>query len=162
MSPGIEIPSCQFRWALNHGSGTALRCWQWPFGCTTHSALTCRSSRLTLCSISRYIHLESLKRLQLEDYLMVLATVNLPFAVSIEKTIPNLLQCLYTILIVLLNIVSEVQTNLIAPEDLPDLNPENIAERVKGSKIVLGLESCMCCVIWLCKSCILLLYHKLT
>jgi hypothetical protein len=69
---------------------------------------------------------------------------------------------LYTILIVLLNIVSEIQTNLIAPGDLPHLTPQNIAERVRGSKMVLGLEACMCCVIWLCKICILLLYYKLT
>jgi hypothetical protein len=117
-----------------------------------------------MCSISRYVHLESFKRLQLEDCLMVLATVSRHFPLSREgkNPISNLLQCLYTILIVLLNVVSEVQTNLIAPEDLPNLNSGNIAERVKGSKMVLALESCMCCVIWLCKTCILLLYHKLT
>lgn len=99
---------------------------------------------VTIRFISRFVQLESLRRLQLEDYLMILAA------------------CLYTILIVLLNIVSEVQTNLIAPGDLPNLTPENIAGRVRGSKMVLGLEACMCCVIWLCKSCILLLYYKLT
>lgn len=75
---------------------------------------------------------------------------------------PNKIQCLYTILIVLLIIVSEVQTNLIAPEDLPNLDTKNIAERVRGSKMVLALETCMCCVIWLCKTCILLLYYRLT
>lgn len=86
------------------------------------------------------------------------------FFVSNDGSVSNLFppKCLYTILIVLLNYVAEVQTNLIAPEDLPNLNPENIAARVRGSKMVLALETCMCCVIWLCKSCILLLYYKLT
>lgn len=99
---------------------------------------------VTIRFISRYVQLESLKRLQPEDYLMMLAMV------------------FYTILIVLLNTVSDVQTNLIAPEDLPSLTPENIVERVRGSKMVLVLQTCMCCVIWLCKTCILLLYYRLT
>lgn len=120
------------------------------------------SKALTVCSTSRYVQLESLKRLQLEDYLMVLATVSLSASFILRKSSSNLPKCLYTILIVLLNIVSDVQTNLIAPEDLPTLDPKNIAERVRGSKMVLALETCMCSVIWLCKSCILLLYYKLT
>lgn len=119
------------------------------------------NTRLTLCSISRYVQLQSVKRLQLEDYLMVLAVVHLCL-LSPLSSFPNFVKGLYTTLIVLLNIVSDVQTNLIAPGELPDLTPENIAERVRGSKMVLALETCMCCVIWLCKTCILLLYYRLT
>jgi hypothetical protein len=93
---------------------------------------------------------------------MILAVVRYHPPLLIEKSFLISSKCLYTILIVLLNVVSEVQTNLIAPGDVLHLTPQNIAERVRGSKMVLGLEACMCCVIWLCKICILLLYYKLT
>lgn len=61
-----------------------------------------------------------------------------------------------------MNIVAHVDTNLIAPEDIPNLTPESIRSRVYGSKLVLLVEQCMITSQWGCKVCLLLLYDKLT
>jgi len=50
-------------------------------------------------------------------------------------------QGLYTMLIVCLNIISENGgSNLYEPEDFPTFSPENIQQRIKGSKIVIVSE----------------------
>lgn len=71
-------------------------------------------------------------------------------------------QCLYTILIVFLNIDLEVSTNLIDPAHPVELTPEEIAKRTWGSKTILLVEQCMCAVQWGTKACLLLLYWRLT
>lgn len=70
--------------------------------------------------------------------------------------------CVYTVLIVFLNITSDVSTNLIEPQDVPSLTPQDIRDRVWGSKCVLVVESMMCCVQWGTKVCLLALYWRLT
>lgn len=69
---------------------------------------------------------------------------------------------LYTILIVFLNICADVSTNLITPEEAANLTPEDINDRVWGSKCVLVVESMMCAVQWGTKACLLMLYFRLT
>lgn len=70
--------------------------------------------------------------------------------------------CLYTVLIVFLNICSDVSTNLIEPQDIPSLTPQDIKDRIWGSKCVLVVESMMCSVQWGTKACLLALYWRLT
>lgn len=70
--------------------------------------------------------------------------------------------CLYTVLIVFLNICADVSTNLIEPSDIPSLTPQDIRDRVWGSKCVLVVESMMCSVQWGTKFCLLVLYYRLT
>jgi hypothetical protein len=72
------------------------------------------------------------------------------------------LTCLYTILIVFLNIDLTVSTNLIDPAHPVDLTPHEIKVRTWGSKTVLLVEQCMCAVQWGTKICLLLLYWRLT
>lgn len=85
-----------------------------------------------------------IRKLQIEDWFMLFVF------------------CLYTVLIVFLNICSDVSTNLIDPEDIPKLTPEDIRDRVWGSKCVLVVESMMCAVQWGTKACMLILYYRLT
>lgn len=70
--------------------------------------------------------------------------------------------CCYTTLIVFLNICSDVSTNLIDPADIPNLTPQDIRDRVYGSKCVLVAESMMCATQWGTKACLLMLYYRLT
>jgi len=69
---------------------------------------------------------------------------------------------LYTILIVFLNICADVSTNLIAPDEVASLTPQDMSDRVYGSKCVLVVESMMCAVQWGTKACLLMLYFRLT
>ncbi|EXJ91065.1 hypothetical protein A1O1_04172 [Capronia coronata CBS 617.96] len=94
--------------------------------------------------VARLLHFKSVLRLQIEDVLMVFLT------------------CLYTILIVFLNIDLDVSTNLIDPAHPVVLTPHEISERTWGSKTVLLVEQCMCAVQWGTKYCLLLLYWRLT
>ncbi|KAK4940498.1 hypothetical protein LTR10_019372 [Elasticomyces elasticus] len=93
---------------------------------------------------ARLLHFKSFLRLQLEDFLMIFLT------------------CLYTILIVFLNIDLNVSTNLIDPAHPVVLTPHEISVRTWGSKTVLLVEQCMCAVQWATKACLLLLYWRLT
>lgn len=70
--------------------------------------------------------------------------------------------CLYTILIVFLNICADVSTNLITPEQADNLTLQDVKDRVWGSKCVLVVESMMCSVQWGSKACLLMLYWRLT
>ncbi|KAF1989610.1 hypothetical protein K402DRAFT_349569 [Aulographum hederae CBS 113979] len=85
------------------------------------------------------------KGLAFDDYLMVAA-----------------LAC-YTTLIVCLNvIVKGGGSNLYTPAEYESFTPEDIQERIKGSKIVVGSEQAMIAVIYTLKACILLMYHRIT
>lgn len=67
-----------------------------------------------------------------------------------------------TILIVAMNIVATKSSNLIDPNDPTDLTPENIKERIYGSKMVLVVEQMQIATIWLMKACLLIMYGRLT
>ncbi|KAL2866066.1 uncharacterized protein BJX67DRAFT_147787 [Aspergillus lucknowensis] len=96
--------------------------------------------------ISRSIAGGGIKNLQLDDYCMVVT-----FA-------------FYTALLVLIRVSAEYATNLFPDADLPAIlaDPQEVANRVYGSKIVIGLEQCMLFSTWGVKTCLLLMYWKLT
>lgn len=69
----------------------------------------------------------------------------------------------YTVLIVMSNIETEAQSNLFPPGfDVHSLSSQQIADREYGSKIVVIVEQMQIAVIWACKACLLILYHRLT
>ncbi|KAK5096681.1 hypothetical protein LTS08_007554 [Lithohypha guttulata] len=101
-------------------------------------------SMLILRLVSRFLLFKDVRKFQIEDWFMLFIFV------------------LYTVLIVFLNICADVSTNLIQPQDIPTLTPEDIDDRIWGSKCVLVVESMMCAVQWGTKACLLMLYWRLT
>jgi hypothetical protein len=77
-----------------------------------------------------------------------------------NSDLPN--QAIYTVLVIFINIVAYVDTNLMLPEEIPNLTAESIQSRTYGSKLVLLVEQCMITVQWGCKLCLLLIYYRLT
>ncbi|CCU81866.1 hypothetical protein BGHDH14_bgh04839 [Blumeria hordei DH14] len=72
-------------------------------------------------------------------------------------SITNLyLQSFYTALLVLINVSARYATNLYPAEEAATIfaDPTEIADRILGSKIVVGLEQSMMAVTWLVKLCI--------
>lgn len=74
-----------------------------------------------------------------------------------------LLQVFYTILLVLINVSARFETNLFPPEQLASImaDPEDVASRILGSKIVIPLEQCMLASTWCVKICIWLFLWRL-
>jgi len=69
----------------------------------------------------------------------------------------------YTVLIVMSNIEAKAQSNLLPPGfDVSSLTEQEVAHREYGSKIVVVVEQMQIAVIWACKACLLILYHRLT
>lgn len=67
-----------------------------------------------------------------------------------------------TVLMVGMSIISHTSSNLIDPNDHTELTAENIRERIYGSKWVLVVEQMQIITIWTTKSCLLLMYNRLT
>ncbi|KAF2871506.1 hypothetical protein BDV95DRAFT_467220, partial [Massariosphaeria phaeospora] len=96
--------------------------------------------------ISRTLLFGSPKRLQYDDWIMGLFV----------------LAC-YTVLIVMSNIEAKAQSNLLPPGfNIDSLTRSDIKAREYGSKIVIVMEQMQIAVIWACKACLLILYHRLT
>ncbi|KAI8631522.1 hypothetical protein F5Y19DRAFT_473195 [Xylariaceae sp. FL1651] len=93
---------------------------------------------------SRKVLSGSFKNLQTDDYLMLLA-------IAAD-----------TVLIVTINILIHKHSNLIDPKHPPTLTPGDIAERTFGSKLVVVVEQMQILTIWLVKTCLLILYSRLT
>ncbi|ORY08342.1 hypothetical protein BCR34DRAFT_465927, partial [Clohesyomyces aquaticus] len=69
----------------------------------------------------------------------------------------------YTVLIVMTNIEAKSHSNLLPPGfDVNTLTPKDKSAREYGSKIVVVVEQMQIAVIWACKACLLILYHRLT
>lgn len=69
----------------------------------------------------------------------------------------------YTTLIIMSNIEAKAQSNLLPPHfNISTLTPEEISKRAYGSKIVIVVEQMQIAVIWSCKVCLLILYHRIT
>lgn len=69
----------------------------------------------------------------------------------------------YTILCVALNEVANGGgSNLMTDEDIANLTPNSYAERVRGSKWVFVSEHAFILCVWSCKSCMLVIYARLT
>jgi hypothetical protein len=99
-----------------------------------------------MISISRTIHLGSIKRLQVDDWIMGLFVL-----------------AAYTALIVCANKVIKAQSNLLPPGfDLSVLTEHDLARRRYGSKLVVVVEQAQITVIWACKASLLIMYHRLT
>ncbi|KAI9154690.1 hypothetical protein HJFPF1_07247 [Paramyrothecium foliicola] len=94
--------------------------------------------------ISRILLQGSIKKLQADDALILFAMV-----------------C-DTVLIVSINIISHTSSNLIDPNEHVEFTPENVEERVFGSKMVLVSEQMQIITIWTVKACLLLMYNRLT
>lgn len=109
-------------------------------GCCISNLSSASKSRTGLCSLSQYE----------------------ARAVPDRAHSINTLKCLYTVLIVFLNVDATVETNLIDPHDIPKLTHDDIVRRTWGSKMVLLVEQCECAVQWGTKACLLILYWRLT
>ncbi|KAF2236670.1 hypothetical protein EV356DRAFT_64656 [Viridothelium virens] len=95
--------------------------------------------------ISRSLALGSFRNLQADDYVVLLAL------------------CTYTVLIVTINIVSDDETNLLPPGfDINSLTKDDIRERKIGSKLVLVVEQTQILTVWAVKTCLLIMYYRLT
>ncbi|QPC76880.1 hypothetical protein HYE68_007632 [Fusarium pseudograminearum] len=94
--------------------------------------------------ISRRMLLGSVKKLQVEDYLMIIAMFT------------------DTLLMVGMSIISQTSSNLIDPSEHVVLDAAEIARREYGSKWVLVVEQMQILTIWLMKYCLLLMYNRLT
>ncbi|OHF02510.1 hypothetical protein CORC01_02205 [Colletotrichum orchidophilum] len=82
---------------------------------------------------------------QVDDYLQILAAI------------------LFTILVALLNVITEGGgSNLYPPELAGTFTPDEIQDRITGSKIVLVSEQAMLNLIYVLKACVLILYTRLT
>ncbi|KAK6193537.1 hypothetical protein LQW54_012372 [Pestalotiopsis sp. IQ-011] len=67
-----------------------------------------------------------------------------------------------TVLIVCMNILAKTNTNLIDPAHPADLTPQDVSERIYGSKLVLVVEQMQIITVWLVKCCLLIMYARLT
>lgn len=73
-------------------------------------------------------------------------------------------QMIYTTLLILIQISARYATNLMDPKDYDTVlsDPKQVADRIYGSKIVIGLEQCMLFSTWGVKTCMLMLYWRIT
>ncbi|KAJ5095980.1 hypothetical protein NUU61_005336 [Penicillium alfredii] len=71
---------------------------------------------------------------------------------------------IYTTLLVLIQISARYATNLMDPKDYDKVlaDPQEVSDRIYGSKIVIGLEQCMLFSTWGVKICMLMLYWRIT
>ncbi|KAF2274991.1 uncharacterized protein EI97DRAFT_380272 [Westerdykella ornata] len=96
--------------------------------------------------ISRTLLLGSPLRLQHDDFVMGL-----------------FITTCYTVLIVTSNVEIKTRSNLLPPGfDITALTAEEISDRQHGSKVVIVVEQMQIAVIWGCKTCLLILYYRLT
>ncbi|KAF4981837.1 hypothetical protein FZEAL_2415 [Fusarium zealandicum] len=93
---------------------------------------------------SRRMLLGSFKGLLIDDYLMVLTMVT------------------YTVLLVIVQVLTFTPTNLIKPDEKNILTTDEISKRVFGSKLVLVAEHMQMLTIWGVKGCLLFMYGRLT
>ncbi|KAF2096728.1 hypothetical protein NA57DRAFT_21491, partial [Rhizodiscina lignyota] len=71
--------------------------------------------------------------------------------------------CTYTALVVIMNIVADKSSNLIPPGvDVNTFTPQEISDRVLGSKLVLVVEQMQCFTIWTMKTTLLIMYYRVT
>ncbi|KAF1840007.1 uncharacterized protein K460DRAFT_297433 [Cucurbitaria berberidis CBS 394.84] len=95
--------------------------------------------------LSRRLHLKSWKRLQLDDYLILLAMAT------------------DTVLMAITTLIVKTSSNLIPPEDdVSQYSQEEIRNRIYGSKLVLVVEQMQLSTIWLIKACLLIMYNRMT
>ncbi|KAL8863140.1 MAG: hypothetical protein Q9178_000515 [Gyalolechia marmorata] len=94
--------------------------------------------------ISRRILLGSFKKLQIDDWIMLFVAVT------------------FTGVIVSVNQVSHNLSNYLPPGAAESFTSEERENAIYGSKFVMVLEEFMLANTWLCKACLLILYHQMT
>ncbi|KAH6967801.1 hypothetical protein BKA56DRAFT_597205 [Ilyonectria sp. MPI-CAGE-AT-0026] len=94
--------------------------------------------------MSRRMLYGSFKGMRVDDYLMLLTIVT------------------YTILLVVVKVLTYTPTNLINPADGIVLTPQSIKDREYGSKLVIVTEQMQMITIWGVKACLLVMYSRLT
>jgi hypothetical protein len=63
----------------------------------------------------------------------------------------------------LLHIIINTSSNLIAPgEHWTNFSPEEIRERIYGSKLTIVVEQMHITTVWLLKACLLIMYGRMT
>ncbi|KAI8930887.1 hypothetical protein NX059_011902 [Plenodomus lindquistii] len=117
-----------------------------PFNQESWIWYTCAATMIAMRVISRKILFRSWRGLQVDDWIMGLFV----------------LFC-YTLLIVLSNRWLKVQSNIEPPSfDFSTLTTHELERRRYGSKLVIIVEQMQIVVIWSCKLCLLIMYHRLT
>ncbi|KAF2855495.1 hypothetical protein T440DRAFT_156151 [Plenodomus tracheiphilus IPT5] len=95
--------------------------------------------------ISRRLHRGSWKRLQWDDYLILLAMAT------------------DTVLIAVMQEITKTNSNLIPPgDDVSQYSAAEVQNRIYGSKLVLVVEQMQILTIWLIKACLLIMYNRMT
>lgn len=68
-----------------------------------------------------------------------------------------------TVLLAAMHLIVRTNSNLIAPgEDVSQFTPQEISDRIYGSKLVLVVEQMQLVTIWLIKACLLIMYKRMT
>ncbi|KAF2832590.1 hypothetical protein CC86DRAFT_366340 [Ophiobolus disseminans] len=117
-----------------------------PFNQESWIWYTCAVCMIGARLISRSMHLRSLKTLQYDDYIMGLFVT-----------------AAYTAMIVCANRYVKAQSNLFLPGfDVSVLTEYDLKRRRYGSKMAVVVEQTTIGVIWSCKACLLIMYHRLT
>jgi hypothetical protein len=101
---------------------------------------------IVLCRfLARFLHLRSVKKFQLDDWLMLVAVITeTAFMITINKVV-------------------HYNSNLLAPGDnAASFTKEDIDERIYGSKLTVVVEQMQCCTIWPLKACLITLYWRVT
>ncbi|RAR11194.1 ribose-phosphate pyrophosphokinase [Stemphylium lycopersici] len=117
-----------------------------PFNQESWIWYTCAVGMIGARLISRKILFRSIKGLQIDDWTMGLFVT-----------------AAYTVMIVLANRWLKTQSNLEPKNfDFKVLTSEELSRRIYGSKVVVVVEQMQIAVIWACKACLLVMYHRIT
>ncbi|CAA9962611.1 hypothetical protein PTMSG1_05985 [Pyrenophora teres f. maculata] len=113
---------------------------------TVHHSIWANQLTTSIYSVSRKMLFRSVKGLQYDDWIMGLFVT-----------------ASYTVMIVLSNRWLPVGSNL-EPQgfNFSALTPEQLSSRVHGSKLVVVVEQMHIAVLWACKACLLVMYHRIT
>jgi hypothetical protein len=94
---------------------------------------------------ARIMHLGAVRKLQADDYLMMLAMAS------------------HTAFIITINKEVNYNSNLIQPgTNVYTLSQDDIDERIYGSKLTVVVEQMQCLTTWTLKACLICLYWRVT
>ncbi|KAJ4993800.1 hypothetical protein SVAN01_00854 [Stagonosporopsis vannaccii] len=117
-----------------------------PFGRETWIWYICAIGMIIARLIARRLLFRSIKGLQLDDWIMG----------------TFVLTC-YTALMVVANRWYKAGSNLEPPDfNFSALSDDDLSQRQYGSKMMIVTEQMQISVIWSCKACLLIMYHRLT
>ncbi|KAF7543324.1 hypothetical protein G7Z17_g10828 [Cylindrodendrum hubeiense] len=95
-------------------------------------------------------------------YALTVAVVAVRIGMRVDDYLMLLTIVTYTILLVVVKVLTYTPTNLINPDDKIVLTPETIKDRQYGSKLVIVTEQMQMITIWGVKACLLVMYSRLT